>query len=151
MLSFLSASIGEWKWKEKWDGVFGIWGDQQIIKKFLCMFSPSSLGCEPRGEWGMQPVAARSPDCSPCEFKLMGSIDFPALWLKSRFVFQYYQQFSYIFTNTSTSETWCLVFCAGILKKYNDMECLKMCPNKLPYVAVLPEFPQSASSQKKKL
>ena len=83
------------------DAVLVIWEDQQIIVDFLLVFSPSNLGCEPQGEWGMDPRSAQTPDCSLCEFKLLESIDFPALWLKSHFM--HYYQFSSV---QSLSRVW---------------------------------------------
>lgn len=95
----------------------------------------------------MKPLAAWTLDSFPHESKFMGSIDFPALWLKTHFIFQYYQKFSYIFTSISqrlssplswnTKEVW---------------EC-GLCPNNLSYVAVLPAFPQNdrINSLRKKL
>lgn len=41
-----------------------------------------------------------------------------------------------------------VVFCLGIPRKYENVEYVKMCPCKVPYVAVLPKFPQDGSSQR---
>lgn len=58
--SFHSPTIGGWKWKEKWNGVFSIWENQQIIIEFLLIFSSLNLGWEPQGEWGRNPLSAQT-------------------------------------------------------------------------------------------
>lgn len=139
------------KQKEKGNGVSGFLrasGYHQRISPYLQSFE-SRLW--PSRGMGQEATGSMNPRLFSLWIQTYGKYRFSCIVTKNPF--QSFNTTNSIHIYSQIYLRDCLVLWPGILRKYENVECMKTLPSRLPYVAVLPEFPQidRISSQRKKL
>ena len=127
------------------------WRNEEIMRECL-IFSSLNQGCKPQGEWGHEATSSMNPRPFSMWIQTYGKYRFSCTVVKNPFHLLINTTNSFhIYSQIYLRDR--LVFCPGTLRRYDNVECIMTCPNKLLYVAVVPKFPQNdrISSQRKKL